>query len=131
MKQHFDEIVRQFGAVFHMKEHGELIEIITPFVTTNRKFASVWLSMYEGQYVVSEGGSIYNGSYHVEPSKRDLSTQNKAFAHYLDVFEIKITKSPAGIPYYYKKCEHSANIASLVLDVASFIVGVVNSINLK
>lgn len=124
-----DLIKSQFAAIWAKKEHGEALEVITPFTTTNRKFASVWISRQGDEWVVSDGAMIHNGLYDIYPTDEEMSALYAAHAHFSAAYDIKQTQSANGTKFHYKKTTDAINIPSLVLDVASFVVGIISAIH--
>lgn len=120
----FNELKNVFGNLWQTKSRGKTLEIITPYVTTNNKFISVFLSKYGDEYVVSDGGWIYSGMYDVIPGNDAWFT--KLLLHFQESFEIKETQNASGIPYYYVKADNKIDIASKLLDLIMFIQNIVS-----
>lgn len=123
---HLSQIKEQFSALFECKQRGSTLEIMTPFATTNRKFVSVFISTQDNELVVSDGGWVHGGLYSLKFSQLALSESHDVFAHYARAFSIEQTTWPDGTIYHYKKTTDALHVPSLVLDVASFITGIVS-----
>lgn len=128
MKNILTNIRKQFDGLWKCKERGESLEIITPFVTTNRKFVSVFISARDGNYIVSDGGFIHDGMYDTSMPPNGLRGLD-SFWHYGSAFEIMMAMSSQGIEFHYKKVSDPIHIASAVLDLAMFIAAVVSEID--
>lgn len=116
---------RDYGQLWDFKFRGNTLEIITPHATTTDKFVSVFLIMQGSEYVVSDGGFVSHGEY-AEADMGPSPCYTKLFQHLEQQYAVKQIIDRVGTCIYYKKTAHPARVGSLVLDVASFIVGVVN-----
>ncbi len=79
----YTDIVNSFGALWNFKEREDTLEIITPFATTSQKFVSIFLTQRDQDYIISDGGWIYEGLYS-NSFDRTIDCYNKLY------FTIKI-----------------------------------------
>jgi len=122
----YSDVVTSFGSLWNYKVRENTLEIITPFATTSSKFVSVFLSKIGREFIVSDGGWVYEGTYG-NTFDRDIDCYNKIFTHYTDSFSIKETLSQTGTSYFYKKTEHQISVPSLIFDMANFISSIVSA----
>jgi len=122
----FSDIKNSFGSLWKIKERGNTLEIITPFATTNDKFVSVFLTMSENSFVISDGGWVHNGLY-IDTEFPDDSNFKKVLYHYQNTFNISETKNRAGVLYYYLKVDDKIDIPSAVFDISTFIQSIIST----
>lgn len=103
------------------EEIGDLLEVITPLVTLNDEYVSVFVAERNGEYVVTDGGWILDDMYNLEVFPVDIS--NKTIETLRDVFDVKLVET-----LFYKKCEDFADVLTCIIDVAHFVQAVVNQI---
>ena len=120
----FNDIKSTFGGLWHIKDRGATLEIITPYSTTNNRFVSVFLSQQNNEFIVSDGGWINNGTYEV--SIGEESCFLKVFSHFKNTFDIKETSNLDGITYYYLKTSNAVDIPSKLFDLTLFIQNIVS-----
>jgi hypothetical protein len=116
----YKDIIKEFGSLWQYKQRGETLEIITPFSTTSQKFVSVFLTERNGEYIVSDGGWLFEGGYE-NSLNVNSDCFDKIFAYYKNTFNIQEVENKGGIKYYYKKTDKLISIASLVFDLSNFI----------
>jgi hypothetical protein len=121
----FQEIKNSFGGLWQTKERGHSIEIITPYVSTNNKFISVFLSMQGNDFVISDGGWI-NGGIYENINQNEEGCFLKVFYHYLNAFDIKEVETTEGITYYYLKTSSPIDVPARVLALSTFVQSVVS-----
>ena len=119
------DITQSFNTLWHFKKLGNTYEIITPFSSTNNNFISVFLTMRNGGYVITDGGWISNNFYDVEFDASD-ETLAKIFNYYAGYYSIKTTEA-SGVVYYFKSTNNINMISSLIYDVSNFISTIVSS----
>lgn len=126
METLFEYIKADFDSLWKMRMRGTTLEIITPFATTNDKFISVFVAKRGDDYIVTDGGWIYEGKYESElPLLDDIYI--RVFDYYKVTYGIsELTPNDYSI-YYYKKTNNPTMISSLVFDLASFTNGVVSA----
>ena len=66
MEDLFNSIKNSYNLLWHVKVLGESLEIVTPTVTTNNAFVSVYVTKRGDNYVVTDGGWISAGYYECE-----------------------------------------------------------------
>ena len=115
----FTDIKNAFGGLWHTKQRGNSLEIITPFATTNNRFISVFLSKQGGDYVISDGGWLSSGIYDVVLGEEACFL--KVLYHFQNSFEIKQIANAEGITYYYLKTANLIDIPSKLFDLTLFI----------
>lgn len=120
----FTGIKETFGGLWHTKERGATLEIITPYATTNNRFVSVFLSKQNNDFIISDGGWINNGTYEVKMG--DASCFLKVLYHFQNTFHIKETSSLDGTTYYYIKTSNPIDIPSKLFDLTLFIQNIVS-----
>jgi hypothetical protein len=121
----YDDIVSTFGNLWSFKKRGKSIEIITPFATTNHRFISVFLTIQGDEYVISDGGWIYQDIYDNNFSL-DEDCYRKIILYYKDVFKIKETVNTSKTTYFYKKTNNPISVASIVFDLSNFVSTIVS-----
>lgn len=121
----YKDIVTSFGNLWSYKIRGKSIEIITPFATTNHRFISVFLTIQDNYYIVTDGGWIEQGIYD-NNFNLDEDCYKKIIMHYQNVFNIKETINSAKTTYFYKKVSNPISIASIVFDMSNFISTIVS-----
>lgn len=126
METLFKIIKADFDSLWKMRIRGTTLEIITPFATTNDKFISVFVAKRGDDYVVTDGGWIYEGKYDSElPLLDDIYI--RVFDYYKVAYGVnELTPNDYSI-FYYKKTNNPSMISSLVFDLASFTNGVVSA----
>jgi len=125
-EEFFHRVRQDYGQLWDFKLRGKTIEIITPHSTTTDKFVSVFLVAQGTDYVVSDGGFLSHGDY-TETDMGESICYNRMFEHLEEHYAIKQVMDTVGTVIYYKKTDQAERVSSLVLDVASFIVGAVNA----
>ncbi|WP_210521326.1 hypothetical protein [Hymenobacter terricola] len=122
----FHRVRQDYGQLWDVKLRGKTLEIITPHSTTTDKFVSVFLVAQGDDFVVSDGGFLSHGNY-TETDMGESVCYNRMVEHLEDHYAIKQVMDTVGTVIYYKKTNQAERVSSLVLDVASFIVGAVNA----
>jgi hypothetical protein len=135
LMQGIGEIISSFGKLWQIKPLPDwprlvadlpVVEIITPFATTNCKFVSVFITPGSDFYLVSDGGYMDQQVYgdFFDPGNEMFS---KLIKHYQDAFHIDYApRGSSGEMVYHKRVHKTVALASAVLDMASFIAGVVS-----
>lgn len=125
MEEIFNHIVRSFQALWKMKNYGTTIEVITPMVTANDNFVSVFITRRGNDYVVTDGGWIESGMYECEPESLNL-TFHRVFKYYINQYDVVATEA-LGKKFYFKKIASLDMLPSIVFDMCNFISCVVNT----
>ena len=120
----YNEIKSSFNSLWQFKERGKTLEIITPFATTSHKFVSVFLSIQENKYIVTDGGWV-QGGYYETAFNQEEDCFRKALYHYQNSFNIKEVNTPSGI-YFYKSTDKEIAVPSLIFDIANFISSMIS-----
>lgn len=118
------DIKNSFGGLWHSKQRGNSFEIITPYVTSNHKFISVFLTRQGSEFVITDGGWINSGIYDVLPN-HDEATFIKLLFHFQNSFDIKEVDSE-GIIYYYSKVQNLIDIPSRILSFSTFVQNIIS-----
>lgn len=122
----YNDIVDSFNSLWKFKIRGNSLEIITPFATTNHSFVSVFLTMQDENYIISDGGWIDTGIYENQFNLEEESFKRIIF-HYQYSLNILETKNNAGVSYFYKKTNKVQSIPSLVFDLSHFVSTIVSA----
>lgn len=125
-EQFFYQVQKDYGQLWDFKLRGNTLEIITPHSTTTDKFVSVFLVAQGDEYVVSDGGFLAHGAY-MDSDMGESTCYDRLFEHLETHYAVRQVMDTVGTILYYKKTNLSERVSSLVLDMASFIVGVVNA----
>ena len=116
-----------FDKLWSFKLRGEgVLEIITPYSTTSDKFVSLFLTIRNGKFVVSDGGLLNSEAY---DSVIDYENQCllKILYHLEDYYEVKTTQDKKGYKHYYKTTIKEDLIPNLVYEMGQFISMCVSS----
>ncbi len=125
----FHSIIESYNSLWHVKVLGESLEIVTPMVTTNDNFVSVFVTKRGVDYVVTDGGWISAGYYGCD---LDIlgSAYNKLFQYYLESYQIQQTEGH-GRTLYYKKERDIRLVVNCVFELSNFISAVVSATNIQ
>jgi hypothetical protein len=122
-----ERIKASFCGLTSFKNRNNALEVITAYSTLNSKFVSVFITFTKDKIVITDNGWI-DLNYYDTPLYDDseilISRVKNSFQ---SSYNVKSTMDKDGICYYYKSCTNINQIPSLVFDLATFIVGVVNS----
>lgn len=122
----FENIKKAFGNLWGFRARGESFEIITPFPTSTSMYVSVFLTLRDGRFVVTDGGWVDKGVYRCQ-----LQFTNTIYARIYSFFEddfgINSTTSLDGFKYIFKSTKDVRLVPNLVFDVAYFISIIVNN----
>lgn len=125
----FEIIKSAYQSLWKIKNHGNTIELITPMVTTNDMFVSVFITRRGDDFVVTDGGWIRAGIYECELDV-DGTVFNRVFDYYLNSFDIHETSTKHQV-FYYKKINDIDFLPNVVFDVSNFISSVVSAANIQ
>jgi hypothetical protein len=128
MNRYLKEIIKQYSALWKIKERGETIEIITPMVTTTDMFISVFITVRGDEFVVTDGGQMLSEVYDVDFSS-DAQTHERMINFFSEQFEICCVKQNKKTFYYKKVCKIE-KIPQAVFDLSNFIASTINSIDI-
>lgn len=129
MDKLFNSIVETYNSLWHVKVLGESLEIITPMVTTNNNFVSVFVTKRGQYYVVTDGGWISAGYYDFDMNLLG-SAYNKLFQYYIESYSILQTQGHGRV-IYYKKVSERDLVVNCVFDLSNFISAVVSGSNIQ
>lgn len=119
------DILETFSALWRFRTRGESIEIITPYVTTNNMFVTLFLTQRGDEYIITDGGAIDRGAYEcMLPFEEECF--EKVFRFYLCEYGVATTIAK-GYNYYFKKTDNPALIPNILFDMANFISSVVSA----
>lgn len=129
MEELFNSIRESYNSLWHIKPLGESIEIVTPMVTTNDAFVSVFITKRGESYVVTDGGWISAGYYECDVDTLG-KVYNKLLQYYLDSYQILQTIGH-GRTMYYKKVQDRNLVVNAVFELSNFISAVVSGSNIQ
>ena len=129
MKELFSLIRESYSSLWRVKVLGESLEIVTPMVTTNDMFVSVFITKRGDDYVVTDGGWVSLGYYDNEVEARGHAYQ-KLFQYYIDSYDI-MQLIGHGRTFYYKKAKEPRMVVNAVFELSNFISGVVSGSNIQ
>lgn len=129
MEKLFKSIRESYNSLWHVKVLGESLEIITPMVTTNESFVSVFVTKRDNDYVVTDGGWISAGYYDCELDVMSTA-YNKLFQYYLENYHILQTIGH-GRTMYYKKTNDRILVVNAVFELSNFISAIVSGSNIQ
>lgn len=129
MQELFESIKKAYDSLWKVRVLGESLEIVTPMVTVNDYFVTVFVTKRGGDYIVTDGGWISAGNYDCEV---DISqkTYQKLFYFYLENYSILQTVGHGRI-IYYKKVEDPLLVVNAVFDLSNFISAVISGSNIQ
>ncbi len=110
-----------FDQLWSLKLRGsDTIEISTPYSTTTSKFVSIYVTIREGKYIVSDGGLLNSEAYE---SIIDYENQCllKILYHFEAFYDVKRTEDKQGIKHYYKTTMEERLIPNIVYEMAQFV----------
>lgn len=109
---------------------GSSFEIITPFPAAGDKYVSVFITVQNGKYIVTDGGWISDGVYNIGADAPELSKIfDRALKYFIADFSILRTMAPSNRMIYFKSTPDARFIPNLVFEVANF-VSIVSSMAL-
>lgn len=129
MEELFNAIRASYNSLWHVKVLGESLEIVTPMVTTNDSFVSVFVTKRGDDYIVTDGGWISAGYYDFEIDNLSPA-YNKLFQYYLENYKILQTIGH-GRTMYYKRIRDQFLVANAVFELSNFISAVVSGSNIQ
>lgn len=129
MEELFDSIRESYNSLWHVKQLGESLEIITPMVTTNDAFVSVFITKRGDDYVITDGGWISAGYYECDLDALG-KVYNKLFQYYIENYHIMQTVGH-GRTMYYKKVHDRQLVVNAVFELSNFISAVVSGSNIQ
>lgn len=129
MEKIFKSIIESYNSLWHVKVLGNSLEIITPMVTTNDNFVSVFVTKRGEDYVVTDGGWISAGYYDCELDAMSTA-YNRLFQYYLDNYHVLQTVGH-GRTMYYKKVHDRYLVVNAVFELSNFISAVVSGSNIQ
>lgn len=125
----FDTIRETYDSLWHVRALGNSLEIITPMVTTNEAFVSVFVTKRGEDYIVTDGGWISEGYYECELDLHGKAYQ-RLFQYYMDNYSILQTVGH-GRTLYYKKVRDKVLVVNAVFELSHFISAVVSGANIQ
>ena len=129
MDKVFETICRAYNSLWHFRDYGNTLEIITPVATINNMFVSIFITKRGDDYVATDGGWMDAGLYECEINW-NAGVFNKIYAFYIDNLDI-IRSESCGRVFYYKKISKLELLPNIVFDMANFINAVVSSSNIQ
>lgn len=125
MEEIYELVKTAYQSLWKIKKHGNTIELITPMVTTNDMFISVFVTRRGDDYVVTDGGWLMAGVYECELNLQG-KVYSRVFDYYYKSFGVLETSHRQRI-FYYKKITRIELLPNLVFDMSNFISSVVSS----
>ena len=129
MKELFECIKRSYNSLWKVRVLGESLEIVTPMVTVNDFFVTVFVTKRGKDYIVTDGGWISSGNYECEVDISQKSYQ-KLFYFYLENYSILQTVGHGRI-IYFKKVDDPILVVNAVFDLSNFISAVISGSNIQ
>lgn len=129
MDKVFDIVIKAYQSLWHMKNYGNTIEIVTPVATINDMFVSVFVTKRGSEYVATDGGWIDAGQYECE-AHLDTATHKKIGSFFIDSMDIQVTEAKGRV-FYFKKIESIELLPNIVFDMANFINAIVSTSNIQ
>ena len=83
MDKVFETICRAYNSLWHFRDYGNTLEIITPVATINNMFVSIFITKRGDDYVATDGGWMDAGLYECEINW-NAGVFNKIYAFYID-----------------------------------------------
>lgn len=110
---------------FKMRERE--LEIITPYLTLNNKFISVFIRFQNDTVIVTDGGWISKNYYDTPFYEASQEIHDKIVEQYRENYKVLLTLDNQNNIYYYRKCTNFINITQCVFEFSAFMTGVINS----
>lgn len=129
MEELFNAIRASYNSLWHVKVLGESLEIVTPMVTTNDLFVSVFVTKRGDDYIVTDGGWISAGYYDFDVDNLSPA-YNKLFQYYFENYKILQTIG-YGRTMYYKRVRDQFLVVNAVFELSNFISAVVSGSNIQ
>lgn len=127
MEHIFEDIIRDFNSLWHVRKRGNTLEVSTPIATTNDRFVTLFITLQNRAFIVTDGGWLYSGEYDCEiPDKKVFQ---RIVGHYYDCYEMQRLKQN-GQTFFFKKTTDRSLLTRLIFDVANFVGSVVSSVGI-
>lgn len=121
-----NQVMSGFHSLWQCKQVEDTIEVCTPLVTATRKFVTLYVGIRNGNYIISDGGDICDGSYDNNVAAvTDFDFSELVF--YKQYHKVLETRDVNQSPIYYKKTQNPAMVGTLVYEMAHFVQSVVNA----
>lgn len=118
-----------FALLWNCRPRGNTLEIITPFSTITQQFVSVFITIRDNEYVVSDGGWVAKElNLYQLPDVEDLDYDFQV-EHFSHSFGVR-TFTHRGEKFFYKRCSKPELLSGAVYDLCSFVCSLVNSLSL-
>ncbi len=127
LKELYDVIKSDFCNLVNYKLRGNTIEIITGVPTINGHLVSVFLSVNNGFYYISDGGWIDKGYYDNQIFDESKEVLQLVQNQYSDSFGVDTMIHTNGYHYNYKYTNNFELISSSVFELSNYISSIVNS----
>jgi len=117
-----------FGALWGCRERGDSVELVTPFCTSSQKFVSVFISLREKAFIVSDGGWLGNETdFYGRGAEPEEEQYCDCVKHFSEVFRVRIGTNTKNETVYYKTTDRLDLLSGAVFDIANFVVTVANA----
>ena len=124
----FEEIKGDFSSLWATNRLGDTLEIVTPYTDLYGDSIVVYLTVRNGNYIVSDGARIES----VAIDQENINFSSRRTVHYYDMvnlFKVLETRnSDYGKTFCYKKTDRSELLSSIIYDMAHFQMAVLNAI---
>lgn len=122
MNEILTRIRNAFDSLWHIRPRGRSFEVITPFPAAGDKFVSVFITMQNGNYIVTDGGWICDDVYAIGKDTPDLSKIfDRIYDYFVADFVISKTLTGTGRVICFKSTHDERLVPKLVFDVANFV----------
>lgn len=110
---------RDFNTLWKCQQHGETLEISTPYLLPDSTLLSLMLKVVNNRCIVCEGGAVWETilEYGTLPTE-EITPALQEMARKFGIKEGEIR----GNPLFFKECEDLKLVSSLAFDIANFAV---------
>lgn len=108
---------RDFNALWRCEQHGDTLEISTPYLMPDSSLLTLMMKFMNGRYIVCEGGIIWDliSQYSTLPVD-EITPALEEMARKFRIRQGEIH----GDPLFFKECENIDLVSSLAFDIANF-----------
>lgn len=126
----FDAVRCDFSELWKTRLYGHTLELISPYTTLGGNLISVFLTMRNGQYVVSDGANLHNVA---QEASIDIEDRKRLhLGDVLNLYRIRETYEPTSKKVFrYKSTEDVAMLSSYVFDMIHFQEAILNALDLE
>ena len=124
IKQSFENLVQ-------FKERENSLEIITPYSTVTDKFISVFVVFQKGKIVINDNTWFHQNYYAIPDFDEKQEFVKKIIDFYAAYYQIKQVVNKDLLVCYYKICENESEINNAVVELACFLMNIINMITVE